>query len=79
MVSVVNLDDPNDVHSVPDLNSDIWKNRRTCYNWWDSERWNDVGGQHSQFVNDTVLGMCDFITAYTSSGGWDKDATVSKS
>ncbi|KAG8164540.1 hypothetical protein KVR01_006458 [Diaporthe batatas] len=77
MVSVVNLGDPNDVHSVPDLNSDIWKNKRTCYDSRASEKWQDVGGQHSQFVNDTVLNMCRFITAYTISAGWDKDAPIS--
>jgi len=79
MVSMVNLDDSNDVSSVPDLNSDIWKDKRHCYSWQDSERWKDVGGQHSQFVNDTIFGMCEFITAYTNSAGWDKNATVSDS
>jgi hypothetical protein len=74
MVGMIN--DPNDIFHVPDLNTAIHDNEQRCY-WWDeSEKWQDVGGKHSQFVQDSVYHMCEVIAAYTTSTGFKKDDKV---
>lgn len=72
-------DDPNDINRVPNLNSDVRNNKNRCYYWDYSEKWKDVGGQHSRFVNDAVDHMCQVIAAYVGSTGFKKDDTVSSS
>lgn len=32
-----------------------------CYDWDSSEKWKDVGGQHSEFVNQAVYNLCQLI------------------
>lgn len=70
-------DDPDDIFHVPNLNGDIWENKQRCYYWDYSEKWQDVGGKHSQFVHDAVDQMCQVIAAYVGSTGFMKDDTVS--
>lgn len=70
-------DDPDDINRVPNLNSDVWYNKHRCYYWDYSEKWQDVGGKHSRFVNDAVDHMCQVIAAYVGSTGFKKDDTVS--
>lgn len=69
--------DPNDIFHVPDLNTDVYNNKQRCYYWGKSEKWQDVGGKHSQFVQESVYHMCEVIAAYTTSAGFKKDDTVS--
>lgn len=35
--------------------------QNTCYNWDTSEKWKDVGGQNSEFVNQAVYDLCQLI------------------
>lgn len=35
--------------------------QNACYNWDTSEKWKDVGGQNSDFVNQAVYDLCQLI------------------
>lgn len=47
-----------------------------CYNWDTSEKWKDVGGQHSDFVNQAVYNLCQLV-AIEAYKGWPAGNTVS--
>lgn len=49
-----------------------------CYNWDTSEKWKDVGGQHSDYVNQAVYNLCQLI-AIDAYKGWPAGNTVSDS
>lgn len=69
--------DPDSILSVPNLSPDALKNKDRCFYWKGSEKWSDVGGQHSQFVHDSLFHMCDVIATFTSNTGLRKDDVVS--
>lgn len=47
-----------------------------CYDWDSSEKWKDVGGQHSEFVNQAVYSLCQLI-AIDAYKGFSSGNTVS--
>lgn len=47
-----------------------------CYTWDKSEKWRDVGGQHSKFVNQSVYDLCQLI-AIEAYKGFSAGSTVS--
>ena len=69
-------EDPNNINNVPNLNKDVWKNKQRCYDADASEKWGDMGGKYSQFVNETVYNLTDIIGTYASNVGFKKDDTV---
>lgn len=70
---------PDDICSYPNVNPDAYKNLQRCYYDDVSETWGDVGGKHSQFVQDSVYHMCEVIATYASNQGFKKDDQVSGS
>lgn len=76
---IVSRDDDDSLGSVPNLNRDVFKNKNRCYYTDVSEKWNDVGGLHSQFVHDAVWNMCDVIATFAANTGFKKDDRVSGS
>ncbi|KAK2606971.1 hypothetical protein N8I77_005687 [Diaporthe amygdali] len=62
---------------IPDfVNPDIWKNLDRCYYWNGNEKWNDVGGQFSQFLHTSLHDTCDLIATFASNEGFKKDQTI---
>jgi hypothetical protein len=53
------------------------KTQNKCYNWNTSEKWKDVGGQHSDFVNQAVYDLCQLI-AVEAYKGFPAGNTVSE-
>lgn len=52
------------------------KTQNKCYDWDTSEKWKDVGGQHSDFVNQAVYNLCQLI-AIDAYKGFSSGNTVS--
>ncbi|KAG8161281.1 hypothetical protein KVR01_009545 [Diaporthe batatas] len=44
------------------------KTSNRCYDWDTSEKWKDVGGQHSEFVNQSVYDLCQQIAVEAYKG-----------
>lgn len=66
--STINVGDLIDT-TLPNTISDDSNNNGTdgtntqnkCYDWGSSEKWKDVGGQHSEFVNQAVYDLCQLV------------------
>lgn len=65
------------IDGFPDNGTDP-KTENRCYNWDTSEKWKDVGGQHSDFVNQAVYNLCQLI-AIEAYKGFPAGNTVSGS
>lgn len=65
------------IDGFPDNGTDP-KTENRCYNWDTSEKWKDVGGQHSDFVNQAVYNLCQLI-AIEAYKGFPAGNTVSDS
>lgn len=65
--------------TIPDDSTTNGTNINTansCYAWDSSEKWKDVGGQHSTFVNQAVYDLCQLI-AVEAYRGFHSGNTVS--
>lgn len=68
---------PNIIADVHITNgTDDTNTQNKCYNWDTSEKWKDVGGQHSDFVNQAVYNLCQLI-AIEAYKGFPSGNTVS--
>lgn len=65
------IDDSNAMNDTANINS-----QNKCYDWDTSEKWKDVGGQHSDFVNQAVYDLCQLI-AIEAYKGFPSGNTVS--
>ncbi|KAG6356527.1 hypothetical protein INS49_015915 [Diaporthe citri] len=60
--NVGDLIDTNIIADDPTTNgTDDTNTQNMCYDWDSSEKWKDVGGQHSEFVNQSVYDLCQLI------------------
>lgn len=65
------IEDSSSTNSTADINT-----QNKCYDWDSSEKWKDVGGQHSEFVNQAVYNLCQLI-AIDAYKGFSSGNTVS--
>ena len=62
-------------NSTPNGTADP-QTQNKCYDWDTSEKWKDVGGQDSDFVNQATYNLCQLI-AIEAYKGWHAGNTVS--
>lgn len=59
---LINTTLPNIIADDPTTNGTGDPNTQNkCYDWDTSEKWKDVGGQHSDFVDQAVYDLCQLI------------------
>lgn len=59
--SITNVGDLIDTTPPNTNGTDDTNTQNKCYDWDSSEKWKDVGGQHSDFVNQAVYDLCQLV------------------